>query len=344
MASINKKSLGAVVAVLVMLVLAATFGCSKKKEAAQGFEVAELKYQGWPGSVILPELAEDLGYLAPLRLKWVGATNSGPQDIQATASGDVDFGYAFSGSIVNLVKAQAPITMVVSAHGISSRIWTGYYVLEESPIRTARDLIGKKVAMNTLGAHHEFAVRDYLQREGLTGDEIKKVSLVVVPPMNAEQALRQKQVDMINLSAILKDKALERGGIRPLFTDYELFGEHSTHGYVMTNKFIRENPKATRKFVEATARAIEWLRSHPREEVIERFEKIIKARGRNENAEPLKHWKGTAVAGTGGVIAEQEIRIWIDWLEKMGQLKKGEIKPGDVYTNEFNPYLTKAGK
>src|SRR5471032_3285989 len=55
----------------------------------------ELRYQGWTSKVLYPELAEDLGYLAPLKLKRVGNTNSGPQDIQAAVTGDVDFGGAF---------------------------------------------------------------------------------------------------------------------------------------------------------------------------------------------------------------------------------------------------------
>ena len=329
---------------LLLMSLAILAGCSKKEGAKDGFEVSELRYQGWTGSVLFPELAEDLGYLAPLKLKWVGNTNSGPQDIQATAVGDVDFGYSFTGAIVNLVKAKAPIRLVIASSGIDSQTCSSYYVLEESPIRRGRDLIGKKVAMNTLGAHHEFAVREYLNRDGLTREEIKQVSLVVVPPLSGEQTLRQKQVDMTVLGTLRKEKALERGGIRPLFTDYQLFGQLSTGGYVMTEKFIRENPKAAMKFVEATARAIEWVRSHLREEVIARFEKIIKQRGRNENTEPLKYWKSTAVAGKGGVLAEKEVQIWIDWLVKEGQLKKGEIKAADIYTNELNPYLAEAGK
>jgi hypothetical protein len=34
------------------------------------------------------ELAADLGYLGNLKLKWIGNTISGPQDIQAATTGD----------------------------------------------------------------------------------------------------------------------------------------------------------------------------------------------------------------------------------------------------------------
>jgi len=337
-------TLTVILAVLLAVVLA---GCAKKEKKAgagggpDGYEVPELRYQGWAGRVLYTELGEDLGYLAPLKLKWVGNTISGPQDIQAVATGNIDFGIAFTGSIVKLVSAAAPIKMVIAANGMDSKSWSGCYVLEDSPIRSGRDLIGKKVAINTLGAHAEFITREYLRRQGLSNDEIKQVSLVVVPPLNGEQALRQRQVDAAILNSVTKDKALERGGIRHLFTDFQLFGPFSYSGQVMTTKFIRENPKAAGKFVEATAKAIEWAQTHPREEVLARMEQIIKKRGRNENTEPLKYWQSTGIAGKGGLITEKEVQLWIDWLVKDGQVKEGALQHSDIYTNDFNPYLAK---
>ena len=332
--------------ILFVMTAAVLTGCNRNenKGGKDGFEVSELRYQGWTGRVLFAELAEDLGYLAPLKLNWVGNTISGPQDIQATASGDIHFGSAFTGSIVNLVKAKAPIRMVLASNGIDARSWNGFYILNESPIKSGRDLIGKKVAMNTIGAHTEFMLKEFLRREGLNSEEIRQVSLVAIPPLNGEQALRQKQVEVSTLGGVLKDKALERGGIHPLFSDYQLFGELSTSGLVMTEKFIRENPKTVRKLIEGTARAIDWAQTHPREEVIARMEKIIRQRGRNENTEPLKYWQSTGVAGKGGLIAEKEVQIWIDWLVKEGALKEEEVKASDVYTNEFNPYFAKTGK
>nr|WP_114381917.1 ABC transporter substrate-binding protein [Paenibacillus prosopidis] len=304
-----------------------------------GLEVNELRYQGGIGSVTYPELAEDLGYLAPLKLKFIGNTISGPQDIQSVVTGDTDFGGAFNGAIVKLLSAKAPITPVIAYYGVDDNTWSGYYVLDGSPIKTARDLIGKKIAVNTLGAHHEFVIKEYLNREGLTADEIKQVTLVVVPPVTSEQTLRANQIDVATLGGVLRDKALERGGIHPLFTDKDLFGVFSAGSYVLTNKFIKENPRATRKFVEATAKAIEWARTTPREEVVARFEKIINNRGRKEDASTVKFWKSTGIAGKGGLISDVEFETWVNWLINEGTIKEGELNGKDLYTNEFNPYF-----
>ncbi len=114
---------------------------------AQTPEKLELRYQGWASKVLYPELAEDLGYLAPIKLKWVGNTISGPQDIQAAVTGDVDYGGAFNGSIVKLVAAHAPVKAVISYVGTDKETNGGLFVLQDSAIKGPRDLIGKKIGV-----------------------------------------------------------------------------------------------------------------------------------------------------------------------------------------------------
>jgi ABC-type nitrate/sulfonate/bicarbonate transport system substrate-binding protein len=137
---------------------------------------------------------------------------------------------------------------------------------------------------------------------------------------------------------VLRDKALERGGIRKLFSDKDLFGNFTGGAYVLRERFIKENPEAARKFVEGVAKAIEWARNSPPEAVRERFERIIAERHRNEDASSIKYWKSTGVANAGGYITDGELQIWIDWLVKDGVLKPGQVKASALYTNEFNPY------
>lgn len=317
--------------------------CSKKSPPptalhGAGPELLELRYQGFTGQVTYPELAEDLGFLAPIKLKYVGNTISGPQDIQSVVTGDTDFGGAFNGAVIKLVAAKAPIQAVIGYYGTDERTYVGYYVLEDSPIKSARDLIGKKVAVNTLGAHFEFVLREYLVRGGLSKAEIDQVTLVVVPPISGEQALRQKQVDLAVLQGILRDKAKQRGNLRTLFTDYELFGKFTAGSYVFTQKMLQEKPHTVKKFVEATAQAIEWARSHSREQVIARETAIIQKRQRNEDASALAFWQSTGVAFAGGVIQDSEFQVWLDWLVKSGQLAPGQVSLKDLFTNQYNPF------
>ncbi|MFD7029447.1 ABC transporter substrate-binding protein [Streptomyces sp. NPDC059917] len=303
-----------------------------------GAQIKKLKYQGSVGAVTLPELAADLGYLGDVTLDWVGNTISGPQDIQSAATGQIHFGGAFNGAVVKLASGKAPIKAVVSYYGSDQYAYSGYYVLEDSPIRSARDLIGRSVGMNTLGAHSQALLDIYLSRNGLSKADSAKVEALVVPPVNAEQSLRQKQLDVAVLGGVLRDKALANGGIRPLFTDFELLGAFSAGTYVMTQRFIKENPDTVRTFVTGVAKAIEWSRSTPREEVIARLTAIVKKRGRNEDTSTLQYWHSYGVAETGGRIGDKEFQLWLDWLGERGDIKKGQLKAADLYTNEFNDY------
>ncbi|HWX63751.1 ABC transporter substrate-binding protein [Bradyrhizobium sp.] len=306
--------------------------------AEPALEKTEIRYQGWAGQVTFTELAEDLGYLAPLKLKWVGNTISGPQDIQTVVTGDVDIGGAFYGAIIKLIAARAPIRAVVGYYGSDDNTYNGYFVKEDSPIKTARDLIGRKVAVNSLGAHLEFVLREYLARNGLSPGEAKQVTLVAIPPVAGEQALRQGSVDVTTLSGVLRDKALERGGLRRLFADTDLFGNFAGGSYVLREKFIKDNPSTSRKLVEGISRAIAWAQATPPQEVRARFERIIAERKRNEDASPIKYWKSTGVAARGGVIGDAEVQVWIDWLVKDELLKPDQLRPSDIYTNELNFY------
>ncbi|GAA4347679.1 ABC transporter substrate-binding protein [Angustibacter luteus] len=309
---------------------------SEASESSDGSGGVTLRYQGSANSVSLPELAADLGYLPTVKLKWVGNTISGPQDIQSAATGQTDFGGAFAGAVVKLIDAGAPVKAVVNYYGEDAKSFNGFFVLDGSPIHSPRDLIGKKIAVNTLGAHAEAVIDTYLQQNGLSTSEIKQVQLVVLPPNDTEQALRRGQIDVATLSGVLQDHAVASGGVRSLFSDYELFGAFNGGQYVLRDDFIAKHPAAAREFVSGVAKAIEWERATPRKDVIARFTEIINRRGRNEKTDNLQYWKSVAIPSKGGAISDVDFTRWQAWLEQSGIVGRGELKPGELYTNEFN--------
>jgi ABC-type nitrate/sulfonate/bicarbonate transport system substrate-binding protein len=317
-------------------------GCSSNKSVAKGEEDKVLQYQGSPGIISFPELAEDLGYLGDLKLEYIGDSTGGPESIQLTATKQIDFGAAFNGAIIKSYAENVKLKSVVGYYGSDENTYMGAYVLEGSPIKSAEDLIGKKIGVNILGAHAEFAVKDYLRKGGLTEKEIEQVTLVTIPMSNGEQALRNQQLDAVVLggtSSIARDRALERGGIVELFSDIEVFGSEFTAGDLFfSEQYIKDNPNTVKQVVEGVAKAIEWAQTTPREEVISRFEDIIDKRGRKETKDNLKYWKSTGIAEKGGVITSSEFEVWIEWLVKNDELKEGQVKAEDLYTNEFNPF------
>jgi ABC-type nitrate/sulfonate/bicarbonate transport system substrate-binding protein len=297
-----------------------------------------IRYQSSAGALSLIELADDLGYLKPLKIKSVGTTISGPQDIQSAATNQTDIGSAFNGAVVKLIQAGAPIKAVVASYGEDQKTFNGYYVKADSPIRTARDFIGKKVGMNTLGAHAEAVLQTWLRKGGLSDAEVKQVQEVVLPPVNTEQALRAGQIDVAVLGGILQDKAQEAGGLRRIFSDVDLFGTFTAGTYVLRKQFIAQQPETAKRLVAGVAKAIDWLQKTPKDRVIARAIAIAGKHGRPDDAAVLKYWKSPGIGQRGGVIEAGDVQRWIAWLEAGSQIPKGSVKLGDVYTNALNPF------
>lgn len=328
---------GTAIAVFTVLTVVLA-SCSTSETAEVGADgKVTVRYQGWASQVGWSELAESLGYFQKVKLEWVGDTTSGPQDIQAVATGEIDTGSAFNGSVAKLQQAGSKVTGVVSTNGSDTETFHGYYSLEGSGIETAQDLVGKKVGINTLGAYHEYAIKEWLHRQGVSDADIKNVGLTVVPPINTELALREQQIEVGNLGTIFKDVALQKGGLHEIFRDTSLIGNLSIATAVFRDDYIDENPEVVKDYVQGVARAIRWAQLRPREEVVNRFVSIIDDRGRNENTEFVKQWKSPGVPVPGGVIEPDEFTLWIDEAVRLGELPAG-IKVDELYTNEFNPY------
>ena len=325
--------------VAITVVAAGTTAACTSADASGPNGVTTLRYQGWTDTVILPELADALGYFkGKIKLDWVGNTISGPQDIQSAATGQTDFGGAFAGAVAKLEDAGAPIKAVINYYGYDDKTFTGYYVKNDSPIRNARDLIGKKIGVNTLGGQNEADIHAYLRKQGLSEADVKKVQLVELPPPNIEDALRHGQIDVASLSGQFQQHAVAVGGVRPVFTDTGLFGPFNGGPYVFRNDFIDKNPEAVRAFVTGVAKAIEWERNTPRAKVIAEFTKLIDARHRpNEDTSTLKYWLSVGVPSKGGLISDIDFTRWKSWLTDTGAIT-GSIDAKSLYTNKFNPY------
>jgi ABC-type nitrate/sulfonate/bicarbonate transport system substrate-binding protein len=312
--------------------LAACGGPARAAGSAKGKVV---KYQGSVGVVTPLELAESLGYLGDVRLEWIGNSISGPQDIQATVTGDTDIGGAFNGAIIRLVAAGASITSLYGYYGIDAKIWNGFYVREDSGIRGVKDLRGKAIGANTIGGQTEDVLKLRLRQAGLPDDAAQ---LVVVPPVSAEASLRSGQLDVAVLGGTLRDLALSRGGIRPVFTDYGLLGAFTCGCHVMRDQFIRDHPDTVRAVVSGVARAVAWSQTQPRARVIRQFARVIDGRGRQEDTSQLKFWLGYGIAERGGVVTAREFDVWRDRLVDEGIVGSHEARTADLYTNRFNPY------
>lgn len=330
-----------------VLATVALTGCGSRGEArtdANG--VTLLSYMGWADQVTPPELAENLGFFeGKVKLDWIGNTNSGPQDIQTAATGQVDFGGAFAGAVAKLAAAGAPITAVLNYYGSDEKSFGGYYVTDDSPIRSVTDLVGKKIGVNTLGGQNEADVYEALKRAGLNSQQIDSVQLIALPTPNIEDSLRKGQIDVAGLTGQFQQRALANGGVRPVFTEIDEFGGPINGGpYVFRNDYIEKNPDVVRTFTTGVAKALEWERTTPRDQVIAKFTQIINDRHRaGESTKSLKYWLSVGVPSRYGELSDGDFMRWERWLRDTDAID-GDLEPRKFYTNEFNAMLRPEAK
>ena len=321
---------------LLATVLLAAGAASCSASGAGGGDEKTIRYQSYTGMIDLPELADALGYLGDLKLDRVGDVQGGPESLRAVATDQVDYGGAFNGAIAKVASTGVPITAVISYYGSSGDVNSSVVAKQGGP-SSARDLIGKKVAVNTLGANAEAVLDTWFEKEGLSQDEIDKVTLVPLPGINTEAALREGQVDAAYMSGSLKELAFEKGGLKSLVNDVDLVGEYNGGSYVLRDDFIKKNPETSKKFVAAVAKALVYTQTHTVDEVRDVMTRYLEDQGRDDSAAALALWHGNGVATEGGVIRDEDFTLWLHWLETSGEVESDSIKPSEIYSNEFNP-------
>lgn len=214
----------------------------------------------------------------------------------------------------------------------------GLFVKNDSPIENPEDLIGKTVAMVSLEWSSAWYTYDWLGQKGIPKEEVKYVA---VPTGQTEQVLADGHVDAVYAFGPLDAILRSRGEYRQLYNVGDLAGRRLTRGGTMCLKeYVDENPETVRKYCAAVAKAADWANERPAEVV-----QLAIDAGRVDPK--LAPWVYSA-DGSGdysnlawaehALQIEEDVRFWMELLERQGIIPTGKYKPSDFYTNEFNPY------
>ncbi|ANK75125.1 MULTISPECIES: ABC transporter substrate-binding protein [Ensifer] len=309
----------------LLLSAAVTLGLVSPAAAA---DAVTLRYLASQGGLSAHELAQELGYFdgTGITIESVGYATGGPASLIALASGDVEIGSAATSAVLNSIISGNDFVAAYPSNGINDEVQSIFYVLEDSPIKSIKDIAGKSIAVNTLGAHLDYTIREALHSVGLPTDAANQV---VVPGPQLEQVLRSGQVDISAFGywqTTFEGAARKNGGLRAIFDDTDVLGEIAGGFVVLRRDFVKEHPEAAKTFVLQSARALDYAREHP-QETKDILAKALKARG--ENPEIAQYFRGYGVRA-GGLPVERDLQFWIDVLVREGKLKQGQLAPRDV--------------
>ncbi|HEV2098242.1 MAG TPA: ABC transporter substrate-binding protein [Stellaceae bacterium] len=297
-------------------------------------DVVTIRYFANRGAVTGYELADALGWFKDkgIKLESEGFSESGPENVVALTANAIDVAGVATAPLINAIASGAKIVGVMPDVGVSKTLTSRFYVLADSPIKTPQDLKEKSVAVNTLGAHLDYTTREYLRQNHLPVDYLK---LITVPGPQLDQILRHKQADVVAVGgwqAIFAGRIEAEGGVRVLFTDYDVLGNITLGNDAMKRAFIDAHPQAVKDFVTQSARAADWSAAHP-DEARKLFADILRKRG--DNPSLAQYWPGYGLR-EHALFTDHDAQFWIDVLVRGGRLKLGQFGPGDIQTNAYN--------
>jgi NitT/TauT family transport system substrate-binding protein len=185
--------------------------------------------------------------------------------VPAVLSGEFQFGFSNMTSLLLAQTQNVPIKVVsngVASTGVDGKDFCGIVVKDGSPIRTAADLAGKNVAVNTLKNIAETATRASIRKAG--GDP-KSPKLVEIGFPDMPAALSAGRVDAIFAVEPTLSTALSQGG-RMIASSYvDTAPDLTVAAYFTSNRTLSEKPDLVRRFTEAMAESLSYADVHPDE-------------------------------------------------------------------------------
>ncbi|SNR87619.1 ABC transporter substrate-binding protein [Actinomadura mexicana] len=195
--------------------------------------------------------------------------------LPALKAGDVDV--IAGANYVSFMQAneQGALKLSILAEGaqLTSNMMN-VLVMPDSKLKSAKDLEGKKVAVNILNNIQSLTLDAILKANNV---DPKKVEYVQVPFPQMATALQKKQVDAIHtVEPFLSDSEKKLGARVLVDGGSEPVTSLPISGYVTTQEFTQKNPKTAAAFQRAIIKA-QKLASQDRkkvEEVLPSYAKI----------------------------------------------------------------------
>jgi NitT/TauT family transport system substrate-binding protein len=184
--------------------------------------------------------------------------------VPGVVSGQFQFGFS---NVTSLLIAQSRgLPLKVVSNGVAStgknKADFGGVVTRDDSIKTAADLAGKRVAVNTLKNIGDSTIRASVRKAGGDPSSIKFVELAF-PDMPA--ALQADRVDAIWVVEPFLSTSLGEGG-RLVASNYvDTAPDLTVAVYFTSEQLTKDDPDLVKRFTEAMTESLAYADSHPDE-------------------------------------------------------------------------------
>jgi NitT/TauT family transport system substrate-binding protein len=212
--------------------------------------------------------------------------------VPGVVSGQFQFGFSNTTSLLLAGSKGLPLKVVsagVASTGQTGKDFGAVIVKKDSPIKTAKDLAGKRVAVNTLKNINTTTVNKVVTDAG--GDP-KGITYVELPFPDIAAAVAKGDVDAGQVVEPFLTIATGQGD-RQVVSNYAGTDPDLMVGLYFTSQaFLTKNPKVVSSFTAAMTKSLEYASSHPEEAraVLASYTKIDPA---VQKSLVLPKWPGT---------------------------------------------------
>lgn len=194
----------------------------------------------------------------------VTTLSNGSANAQAVIAGDLDVGLANITQVAAGVVRNVGIAMIAPAALYSDKhAYSAMCVAKNSPIRTAKDLVGKTIGVSTLNDFNQVGVEAWLGKNGIPNGQVKFVE-VHFPEMGA--ALARGTIAAATISEPSLSAAITSGQARLFANVYGAIApEFSNVVWFASTKWMQANPDALKKLVKGIFATAQYSNTHQAE-------------------------------------------------------------------------------
>lgn len=198
---------------------------------------------------------------------------SGAAQAAAVAGGSLDIGEQNIISMAHAHERGLPFVFIApAAEYVDSAASTAMIVAKSSPLRTAKDLEGKTIAVSSLNDLTQTAAQAWVDQNG--GDS-SKVKFIEMSPTESPSAVVRGTVQ----AAVVPEPALSRAGsdIRVFAKPYGAIAPaFMINGWFANRDWVAKNRTSAKAFADAILEAGRWANTHRAEsaKILEKHSRI----------------------------------------------------------------------
>ncbi|HEX6444170.1 MAG TPA: ABC transporter substrate-binding protein [Streptosporangiales bacterium] len=209
-------------------------------------------------------LAKQNGYFAAQHIQvTLQPESGGAAAVPGVVSGQFKFAF---GNVVSLILAESkhlPLRMVANGNastGVAGKDFSAVVVPRDSPIKTAKDLVGKTVSVNNLKNVGDTTVRASIRKAGGDATKVRFVEMGF-PDMPA--ALQKHRVDAAWVVEPFLTAAKQQGARVVAWNMVDTAPHMTVATYFTSEKVLKDDPDLVKRFKAAIGEGLAYAQSHP---------------------------------------------------------------------------------